>query len=586
VTFNKYFQDELTYLREMGREFANTYPALAPMLADRGGDPDVERLLEGFAFLSGRVREKLDDELPELMLTVSQMLFPQMVRPLPATTILEFLPLPNALRESRTVPVGTEVQSVPIDGTQCRFRTTRACTLSPLAIDRVSLQDLPAGKQEVQLDLLLTQSGELERLLPDKLSLHLAGEPRDSLGLLSNLAQFTEEIVLCDPDRGTGPEVHLPGQMLTLPGFSQEESLLPHVETSFPGFRLLQEYYTLPAKFAFVDIAGMRRAQELGELKRLGVRIRLRHRANELRRISESDIRLHCTPVVNVFQTTAEPIRLSSRRERYVVRPAGLPPGQGDIYEIERVQSVMRGGQRVEIPPFLSFEHAGSLEDRSRIFYTEHRRSTVVGNGTDIYISLGTAEDSSVTIDSEVLSLDIKATNGPLANAIRAGELTEATASSPPYAKFRNLSAVTTYVPPVLGHDLMWRATAHTAMNLRALTELDVLRSTLGVYNLQARVDRQIARANELRIEALRGVSVEPAERLYRGAVIRGVQIEVEVDESGFSGEGDMYLFGAVLDRIFAEYVSINSFSRTKVRGITSNVRFEWPARSGNLTLL
>ena len=40
--FNKYYQDELSYLRELGKEFAAAYPAIAPMLAETGGDPDVE----------------------------------------------------------------------------------------------------------------------------------------------------------------------------------------------------------------------------------------------------------------------------------------------------------------------------------------------------------------------------------------------------------------------------------------------------------------------------------------------------------------------------------------------------------------
>src|SRR5262249_18676828 len=80
LVFNKYYQDELAYLRELGREFAQAYPQLAPMLADRGGDPDVERLLEGTAFLTARVREKLDDELPEAIHAIAELIFPQLVR--------------------------------------------------------------------------------------------------------------------------------------------------------------------------------------------------------------------------------------------------------------------------------------------------------------------------------------------------------------------------------------------------------------------------------------------------------------------------------------------------------------------------
>src|SRR5512134_3522203 len=102
--FNKYYQDELTFLREMGREVSQAYPALAHMLAERGSDPDVERMLEGFAFLAGRIRQKLDDEFPELTHGLLSLLWPHYLRPIPSMSILQFKPVPNALREAKQVP--------------------------------------------------------------------------------------------------------------------------------------------------------------------------------------------------------------------------------------------------------------------------------------------------------------------------------------------------------------------------------------------------------------------------------------------------------------------------------------------------
>jgi len=428
----------------------------------------------------------------------------------------------------------------------------------------------------------------LARILPEVLSLHFAGEPREALSLYAHILQHTREIVLYDAARGmTGPTQSLPaGEFLRAQGFDEERALLPQVESAFPGFRLLQEYYIQPAKFSFVDIAGIRRAAALGPVTKLGVALRLSHRLRDVRRVSAENIRLHCVPIVNVFETTSEPIRVNQRRERFLVRPAGLGVGHGAVYSIEGVTTVLRGGRRVDVPSFLSFEHAAEMEDRSRIYYSEHLRSTVVGEGADTYLSVGTAADSGTIVDLDVLSVNLLATNGPLANALRSGEINEAAPSSPAFAKFKNIGPVSGFVPPPLGHDLKWRATAHAAMNLRALTEPAVLRTALGVYNLLALVDRQAARANELRIEAIRDVRVTPSERLFRGACIRGVDIVVDLEESGFSGDGDMYLFGSLLERLFAEYVTINSFSRTSIRALGSNWEAKWPARNGNQTLL
>ena len=91
--FNKYYQDELQFLRELGEEFAKANPSAAHYLSTTSRDPDVERMLEGFAFLSARVRQKLEDEFPELAHSLMRLLWPHYLRPVPSMAILEFQPV-------------------------------------------------------------------------------------------------------------------------------------------------------------------------------------------------------------------------------------------------------------------------------------------------------------------------------------------------------------------------------------------------------------------------------------------------------------------------------------------------------------
>ena len=140
MTFNTYYQDELAFLRDLGREFAEANPSLAPFLAERSSDPDVERLLEGFAFLTGRIRQRLDDELPELTHGILSLIYPNFLQPVPASTIMEFAPLANVVAAPRTVAAGVEVDSVPVDGTVCRFRTCAPVDLMPLRVADVGVQ--------------------------------------------------------------------------------------------------------------------------------------------------------------------------------------------------------------------------------------------------------------------------------------------------------------------------------------------------------------------------------------------------------------------------------------------------------------
>lgn len=90
---NRFFRDELAFLREQGVEFAKTHPQLARFLNSRNTDPDVERLLEGFAFLTGRLREKVEDEFPELTHSIINMLWPNYLRPVPSLAIVQFSPM-------------------------------------------------------------------------------------------------------------------------------------------------------------------------------------------------------------------------------------------------------------------------------------------------------------------------------------------------------------------------------------------------------------------------------------------------------------------------------------------------------------
>lgn len=584
--FTSYYQDELAYLRELGREFSRAHPQLAPMLAEKSGDPDVERLLEGVAFLTGRLRQKLDDELPQAIQGIAQLVCPDFVRPTPAAAIMELTPLPNVLRECVTVPAGTEFQSVEVDGARCVFRSSVACDLSPWTIENVRVSQVAGGKHELAIELRVPLATPLAMVAPKRLRLHFAGDPRTSLGLVMWCGSSAESIALIAqaPD-GTERQIMLGRDKLSAVGFEDDEALLPRSPTSLHGQRLVAEYYHLPAKFAFVDIADVVRVAEINpKVARFTVAIRFASAPPADLRVTRDSVKLHCVPIVNVFETSAEPLDVTSARGDYLLRPAGLSQTQGGIYAVTQVQLMEAStGARTEVASFFDFSHAGSPPGRP--FYSTYVRPSVVGDGGDTLISFGTARDAGIVAEGGAVSIDVLATNRGLPGALRPGEISVATASSPAVATFRNLSAPTPFVPAAFGRDLQWRVVAHAAMNLLSITDPKVLRTALDVYDARARIDAQSARANELRLAAITDVRVAPASALFRGAPVRGADISVHLSDSGFAGPGDMYLFGAVLERLFASYVSINAFSRVTVQAVPSALRFQWPARSGSQTL-
>ena len=114
MKLNRFYRDELSFLRLQGREFADAHPQLTRFLSEQSTDPDVERLLEGFAFLTGKLREKVEDEFPEITHSLLNMLWPNYLRPVPSCTIMRFDPQLHAISERQTVERHTEIKSRPV----------------------------------------------------------------------------------------------------------------------------------------------------------------------------------------------------------------------------------------------------------------------------------------------------------------------------------------------------------------------------------------------------------------------------------------------------------------------------------------
>lgn len=589
--FSRYFQEELAYLREVGREFSRGHPQLAPMLADTTADPSVERLLEGVAFLTARIREKLDDELPEAIHAISNLLFPQLLRPIPSSSILELVPHMSVLREAVIVPAKTEFGSVPIDGLTARFRSTCDALLVPWELEQARVESIPGGRQQLRLEMRLATPAVGSILASRSVRFFLAAERRAALDILKHLHENLDDVVILEPAAAGRPprEITIGKDAFRLTGFEEEEALLYADRRLFPGYRLLQEYYALPEKFAFFELTGVGRGMRGGEQSlRYDICLRTKGTIPAATNLDKEWVRLHCVPIVNLFDASAEPVRVSSKRERFRLRVANLPAPFGIVHAVTNVHHVPHGSsERVPIPYFYDFAHAGHREgNKPPIYYELHLAQSMLGAGADAFISFGTPRDGNVQPDAEVVSLDLVATNGRYAAGLPFGDIRVPVPTSPATAKFRNIIASTPYVPAPIGRELAWRMVAQASMGLRSLAELDVLRALMETHNFQALVDRQAARANELRIAALKSVGVKPLERLFRGSPVRGVSIDVQVEEDGFLGDGDLFLFSAILDRLFADYVSLNSFSKLSVTGVNSQIKFQWPARSGKTTLI
>ena len=594
MSFNHYYQSELSALRQLGKRFAERNPALAPFLGQSGRDPDVERLLEGFAFLGGRLRQKLDDELPELTHSLMQLLWPNYLRPLPAFGMLQFDPLRRAA--SQTVAAGTAVEARPLRGVSCRFRTTAAVEVLPLALSRLDYAIQGQGAR-LSLRLELT-AGQLGEWPLSRLRLHLSGERYISqllyLSLLRHLGGI--DITLLDEqgqplldDQGQAlPPLRLDDDAVRPAGFGEDEALVPYPHNSFRGYRYLQEFFAFPDKFLFVEVGGLERLAHLPEHTRQRTRGLLLsfdiHKAGVQRiRPSLDNVRLYCAPVVNLFAHDAMPIRLDGRQDRYLLRPAEYAAQQCGVFAVERVTGWKPGGSGYEdYVPFESFEHDPSFDiPTARPWYSVRQQPSPVGDGLETWLAF-----SPRRLDRhETLSVELTCTNQDLPRELAPGDICLPSEGTPQFLSFRNIGAVTpSYAPPLQG-DYLWKLISNLSLNYLSLADAQALRVILETYDLPRHHDQHAARVSQRRLEGLRQIRHQQVDRLLRGLPVRGVRTELTLDPDGFIGEGELFLFASVLNEFFALYASLNSYHELRVRSTQGEV-YQWTPRMGRQPLL
>jgi len=589
---NTYYQDELRYLREIGPEFARANPEIARYLADPGADPDVDRLLEGVAFLCGRIRQKLDDELPELTASLMSLLWPHYLRPIPSLSILELLPDIEAMQAPLVVPAGAEFASRPIDGTRCRYRAAWPTRVRPWALREARLESPPAEPPRLVLRFQASAKAKLADLELDSVRLFLFGDPRTTFTLYLSLAAHADAVLVSNGATGTARrETALPRDAVRAAGLDLDARVLPYPPYVFPGYCFLQEYFTLKERFLFVDLCGLDAAVRALKLEdAVTVTIPFDRRLESFPLVSAENLRLHCVPIVNLFAHHAEPIRLSHDRVRYLVQPAraGIADRRhAEVYSIDRVLGLVRTRdmEAHEFKPFYSFAHVGGADPRAATYYQVHLSPSLLGGGTrwgtDTFLSFVVGGQADAVPPEETVSVDLTCTNRDLPNELRAGDICEPTDASPSGMRFRNLLKPTATISPPLGKGLHWRLISHLSLNYVSLTDVERFRELLRVYDFQAAQDAQRAVAHQRLLEGIAGLRSQYRERMVRGAPLRGVQVDLELQEDHFAGEGDAYLFASIVDRFLAAYVTVNAFTQLNVRFVRSGQTYAFPPRAG-----
>lgn len=612
-----YYNRELGYVREQGAEFAEQFPKVAARLGMRGievADPYVERLLEGFAFMSARIQLKMDAEFPKFSQRLLDLVYPGYLAPTPSMGIAKFEPsrseggspagftLPRHSRLRARLPAHEQ--------TACEFRTAHDVTLWPLKLTEARLTaappDLPiAGyrwgapvRGALRLGFETSNQVDVSELKLDSLPIFISGTT-DTASRLQELIHTQCVGILIHagglPIRSLVP---YPPEALQPEGFSGDQALLPHESRAFDGYRLLHEYFAFPERYRFFSVNDMQRALRQISGNRFEVVLLLKQNSNLLEPLVDAaNFTLHCSPVVNLFHRTSDRIPVTSTRFEYHAVMERTRPLDFEIHSIKRVIGHHNESEReLNFHPF--YAAADVKRTGAGAYFSVRREPRVLSErsrrqgprtgyiGSECFLSLVDANEAPFSSELRQVTVEALCTNRDLSLLTPIGNADSdlTLMSSAPIEAIKFIVSPTRPSPALAEREITWRLISHLNLNYLTLTDVgaeqgaSALRELLGLY---ARLG---ASGADAQIASVQKLSVRAVDRRVpnRGPIVfgRGVALELDVDEIPFAGASP-WLLGAVLEQFFTRHVGINSFTELSLRSIQRGTICTWKPRIG-----
>lgn len=570
--FLNYYHRELSYLRHAAGIFAAKHPKIARRLELNTGespDPHIERLLESFAFLTARLSQEIDDRLPQISAALLGVLYPQLINPIPAMAIAHFQA--DATKGSMTsgffIPRETALFANAEEGVACRFRTAYDVTLWPISVVRADFvpQDAyeikgygPRSPWYLRLRLRCEEGLTFADLNLQQLTFHLNGDRLLTFEMYSALFAQAEPHVFLSLDQKSAKALPMPS--LKADGFEEDHLILPHPGHAHPAYQLIQEYFHFPEKYLFFTVDHLSTA-DAGEEVDLLLAIEDPAIVGKIN-LHPYNFLLGCTPIVNLFRRTTDPLRLDHRRTEYRLIPDLRRERTTEVYTINRVLATVEGQpDPIEFQPYFSVNHE-SIHRAETSFWIARRGPSLQKDipGTEMFLTFVDLDFNPELPTVQTIYGDTLCTNRYLSDQMTAGTLLQIEDRAP-VAQIVCLDKPVSQVHSPRDGETLWRFISHLSVNHLSLTQgeasLTALKEMLRLYAGPASVYRHGE------IDALEKLSCHPivrrmGDQAWRG-FISGLEISLTMNDQNLAGSS-VFLMGAVLRHFFALQVSLNSF--------------------------
>jgi type VI secretion system protein ImpG len=620
--FLELYNQELKFIRESGAEFAKEYPKIAGRLGMDGidcSDPYVERLLEGFAFLSARIHRKLDASFPEFTQHLMELLFPTFLQPVPSMLIAQCQPDYDEgnLNKGFTLPARTSLfsQLAKDEQTSCEYKTAQDVQLWPVELSNAeyvnthtltSLSEQSATvplwlldkkseiKSAVRLTFELPPHTKFSDLSLDSLTFYLKGSESFPFYLYESLIKGYAGLMYQSGDSLWRYETE--PTSLSPKGFDESDALLPFEQRQFDGFRLLREYFAFPSRFLFVELNKLQPCLQYCTQSSFSVLLLLTHTNSQLEnRLTSENLSLYCSPAINLFEKRAERINLSKQYHEFHVVPDRLRPLDFEVCAVKQINAFGSSSDKAQ-PLLPLYGQQSSRKIKTEGYYSVFRRQRLLSAkgrkfghrssylGSEVYVSIVNPLTPPYSEDLKQLSIQVLCSNRdlPIMMPLGKGGSDFTIESGAPCSAVSCLGEPTKPHRPLNTDDVSWELINLLSLNFLGFSNQE--EALVSLTRLLTLMSDQHSKVQTKQIDGVVGFELKPitARLPFDGPICfgRGVEVRLTVDESAFQG-GSAFLLGMVLDRFFAQYVSINAFSKLVLLSTQRDEIYTWPIRIG-----
>ena len=634
--------------REFAEDYPGIAERLGGLTEDKL-DPGLAGLLEGSAFLAARVQVKLQSEFGNFTNALLEQLLPNYLAPTPAAMVVQAAPNygDQDLAAGISYPRGSYLDATYVEREQrvsCRFRLSAPLTLYSLDIDKADYLASPGPVQALGLDVHPETAAALRlrlchrttadladpdaarsskgdtpapvsQIACDTLPIHLTGNLAEMIALYEQIFANTVRITARYLDAQGDPVfVPCPSDMVAQIGFDDAEALFPEDDRFYAGFNLLRDFYVLPQKFVGLRLTGLRRV--LARIPAPAVDLLFefdRVQPKLSARIGPDNFRLYAAPAINLFEERCSRVRPDIRHHEHIVVPDSSPAVN---YEVHRIQSVAAHyqGMRTKVPVYPIYSLPDDeIRPADALYYHIRRRPRRLSErerqfgyggdyvGTETFLSLYEPAGLDEAARAQRLQVVALCSNRHLTQQLPIGQaqvdfrLTDDTtvglACIAGPTRPRESIAQADRNSPRSGHqgEVMWRLINLLSFNHLGLQNRNSADPAGGLRELLALFADMGDAVSERQLRGIAGIESRPVTRsLFRDDgfhAARGTQVRLTFDERAFEGSGIM-LLGAVLDRFFADYAHVNSFTETVLLSEQRGEVMRFPPRSGTGPLL